>query len=92
MNTSQLIAQTPSGPVDVGEWVLDRLRVYDQVPPEDLQLTAPLTELGLDSIYVMTLCGDIEDTFELEVDPTWIAEFETLGAFVEGLVAKIESS
>jgi acyl carrier protein len=77
---------------DVAEWLIGRIRFYDQVDAADVTLAAPLTELGLDSIYVMTLCGDIEDTYGLAIDPTFFAEYTTLGEVADALSARIASA
>ena len=77
---------------DVAEWLIGRIRFYDQVDAADVTLEAPLTELGLGSIYVMTLCGDIEDTYGLAIDPTFFAEYSTLGEVADALSARIASA
>ena len=73
-------------------WLIDRITFYDQVDAEEVTLDAPLAELGLDSIYVMTLCGDIEDTYGVAIDPTFFADFATLGALADGLTARVDEA
>jgi len=84
---------SPSGTADspTAQWLVDRITFYDQVEAAAISLDAPLTELGLDSIYAMTLCGDIEDTYGLEIDPTFLAEFATLRELAAGLDARLSS-
>jgi acyl carrier protein len=84
--------QTESRPQSTGDWLIDRIRVYDQVDPQQVTLDAPLTDLGLDSIYVMTLCGDIEDTYGLSIDPTFFADLETLGDAARALDERIATT
>ena len=86
-------AQTVQPPQsDVAAWLVDRIRFYDQVDADEVTLDAPVAELGLDSIYVMTLCGDIEDTYDIAIDPTFFAEFSTLGEIADALTARIATS
>ncbi len=33
----------------------------------------------------MTLCGDIEDAYGVAIDPTFFADFATLGDLADGL-------
>lgn len=40
-----------------------------------------LIDLGLQSIDAVLLCGEIEDRFQIELDPATIFEHETLGSF-----------
>lgn len=77
---------------DLAQWLVDRIRFYGQVEPETVTLDAPLAELGLDSIYVLTLCGDIEDTYGYAIDPTFFAEYTTLGELAEGLAPKLPAA
>ncbi|MET0641869.1 MAG: acyl carrier protein [Jiangellaceae bacterium] len=86
--TSESAAAVSESPVAL--WLIDRIRFYDQVDAETITLDAPLTDLGLDSIYVLTLCGDIEDTYGLAIDPTFFADYATLGELADGLSARID--
>ena len=45
----------------------------------------PLAELGLDSVYALTLCGDIEDEYGLDVDPTIVWDYPTIRELAEGI-------
>ena len=93
MSEQSTPAQTaPASQAEVGEWLLERIRFYDQVDAAEVTLDAPVSEVGLDSIYVMTLCGDIEDTYDLEIDPSFFAEFATLGEVVGALTARITAA
>ncbi|MCS5735605.1 acyl carrier protein [Herbiconiux daphne] len=92
MSQASSSPQTESTPQSTGDWLIERIRLYNQVDAEEVTLDAPLTELGLDSIYVMTLCGDIEDTYGLSIDPTFFAEFETLGQVATALDERIASA
>lgn len=76
----------------IGQWLIDRIRFYDQVDADAITLDAPLSELGLDSIYVMTLSGDIEDTYGIDVDPTLFAEVDTLGEVARELSARVSAT
>jgi len=76
----------------IAQWLIGRIRFYGQVEDEAVTLDAPLTELGLDSIYVMTLCGDIEDTYEISADPTLFAGLETLGDVAGEVSARVSSA
>ena len=80
-----------SDQASVADWLIDRIRAYDQVDPETVHLDSPLSELGLDSIYVLTLCGDIEDTYAVQIDPPFLAAFDTVRELAVGLSARIDS-
>jgi acyl carrier protein len=40
----------------------------------------------------MTLCGDIEDTYEITVDPTFLADLTTLGDVSRELSARVSAT
>lgn len=92
---SDLTAHQASSATDespLASWLIERIRFYDQADPETVTLDAPLTELGLDSIYVLTLCGDIEDTYGVAIDPAFLAGFGTLRDLAGALSARIGSA
>ena len=82
----------PGSHDEVGAWLIDRIRFYDQVDAADVTLDAPVADLGLDSIYVMTLCGDIEDAYDVTIDPDFFADFATLGEVAGALTARIAAA
>ncbi|QKJ20295.1 acyl carrier protein [Microbacterium hominis] len=70
---------------EVEEWLTGRVLAYGKVAADSFTVDTPLTELGLDSVYALTLCGDIEDEFELEVDPTIVWDYPTIRELAEGI-------
>jgi acyl carrier protein len=42
-------------------------------------------ELGLDSVYAMTLSGDVEERFDIEVEPTMAWDHPTVNALARHL-------
>jgi acyl carrier protein len=67
------------------EWLRERVAAYGDVSAEDIDVDAQLTDLGLDSVYALTLCGDIEDTFNIDMDPSVIWDHETIRALADAL-------
>lgn len=59
-------------------WLRDRVATYGEVDPGAFTEDTPLTDLGFSSVYALTLCGDIEDTFGLDVEPTVVWENPTI--------------
>lgn len=71
----------------VRSWLVERVADYLRCPAEEVDADAPLTEYGLDSVYAFALCGDIEETFGLTVEPTLLWEADSLAAVAAELVA-----
>lgn len=68
-------------------WLLDRLAVYLRRPAEGIDPTVPLAEYGMDSVCALSLCGDLEDVFGLEVEPTLLWDHPTVDSLVRHLAA-----
>ncbi|MBV6701503.1 acyl carrier protein [Kitasatospora aureofaciens] len=66
-------------------WLLDRIALYLKRPAESIDPTVPLAEYGLDSVCALSLCGDLEDEFGLEVEPILLWDHPT----VESLTAHL---
>ncbi|MDX3638443.1 acyl carrier protein [Streptomyces sp. MB09-02B] len=67
-------------------WLTQRVREYIPSDAVDVQTGVPLQNYGLDSVYVLTLCGDIEDYLEIEVEATILWDYPTIDALAEALM------
>lgn len=67
------------------DWLKERVAAYGDVSAADVDVDAQLTDLGLDSVYALTLCGDIEDTFNIDMDPSVIWDHDTIRALADAL-------
>jgi len=77
--TTQLIS------TDIEQWLTGRVLAYGKVAPDSFTVDTQLAELGLDSVYALTLCGDIEDEYGLDVDPTIVWDHPTIRELAEGI-------
>lgn len=67
-------------------WLIERIACY---LPELADRIGPETDLvgqGLDSVYAVSLCGEIEDAWQLIVEPTLVWDAETVGELAERIV------
>lgn len=74
-------------PAHVEQWLTGRVVAYGKVAPDSFTPDTPLSELGLDSVYALTLCGDIEDEYQLDVDPTIVWDYPTIRELAGGISA-----
>jgi acyl carrier protein len=72
--------------VTLQAWLTARVATYVQRAPEQIQPDVPLTEYGLDSVYALTLSGDIEDHLGISVDPTVMWDHPTINALTQALL------
>lgn len=59
----------------------------------DMEITAEsvLTDLGLQSIEAVLLSGEIEDKFQVEIDPADIFAHDTLDSFVREISERLKA-
>ena len=67
-------------------WLTDRVATYVRLTPEEIKPNVPLPEYGLDSVYALTLVGDIEDYLNLSIEPTLMWDHPTIEALAKGLL------
>ncbi|KQY31396.1 MULTISPECIES: acyl carrier protein [Nocardia] len=73
----------------VQDWLIDRVADYTERAPHQVDPTIPLAELGMDSVSAVALCGEIEDRWMLDIDPTLVFEYPTIAAIATYLTAEI---
>ncbi|QBI52619.1 acyl carrier protein [Streptomonospora litoralis] len=77
-------ASTPSTD-DLSAWLSGCVAKYARLRPDQIEADRPLTDYGLDSVNVFVLCGDIEDRFGIEIEPTSAWDYPTVQAFADHL-------
>jgi acyl carrier protein len=73
----------------VREWLVGTIAGYLEMNPAELDPERPFAEIGLDSVYALTLSADIEDTFGLEVEPTMAWDYPTAAVLADGIHAQL---
>jgi acyl carrier protein len=63
-------------------WMIERVAEYLERPPEQIEPDVSLASYGMDSLYALVLCGDIEDHLGITVDPTLAWDHPTIDAIV----------
>ncbi|MGW4895985.1 acyl carrier protein [Kitasatospora sp. NPDC004240] len=68
-------------------WLTERVAFYLEIPAEQIRPDVKLVEYGLESVYALALCGDAEDEFEIELEPTLAWDYPSIEA-LSGLLAE----
>jgi acyl carrier protein len=82
-------------PEDTGDaesmctWLTGRVAAYLGKSPADLDPRLPLAEYGLDSVYAVSLSGDIEAHLGVEVEPTLAWDYPTIDAIARYLCDEV---
>jgi acyl carrier protein len=64
-------------------WLTTQLASYLEVSTTAVNPMVPLAEMGVDSVHAISLVGDIEMQFDIDVDPTLIFDYPTLARIAE---------
>ncbi|CAL9617897.1 acyl carrier protein [Streptomyces sp. NPDC057245] len=70
----------------MSSWLADRIALYLKRTPSEIVPTVPLAEYGLDSVAALSLCGDIEEDFDLVLEPTVAWDYPTVEALAGHIV------
>ena len=70
-------------------WLVERVAIYLQREPEEIDPGEPLAAYGLDSVAALSLCGDVEEDFDLILDPTASWDYPTATAFAEHIAREL---
>jgi acyl carrier protein len=71
------------------DWLIARIAVYLRRDPREIDPTEPLASYGLDSVAALSLCGDVEEDFDLVLDPTAAWDYPTAATFAEHVLDRL---
>lgn len=70
-------------------WLTARLAAALEVSTANVDPLLPLTEMGVDSVHAVSLAGEIEAHFGIDVDPTLTFDYPTLSHIAEFIGSQI---
>lgn len=73
-------------------WLTQRVAEYAEQAPDQIRPDVSLAEYGLDSMYALMLCGDIEDHLGIAVDPTVAWDYSTIDALTGYLDGELDQA
>ncbi|MGH3168338.1 MAG: acyl carrier protein [Trebonia sp.] len=71
---------------NVRTWLITRIAHYLHESVESIDPGTPFAEFGLDSVCAFTLCGEIEETLAVNVEPAVIWNVENLSDLTDHIV------
>ena len=86
------VTQPAPTPEVLFEWIRARVAYYIERDPDDIDPDTKLVGYGLDSVYALAICGDLEDEFGLVVDATLAWDYPTVNAIVDYLSEVVTAS
>ena len=79
-------------PESIELWLTNLVARHIERSPMEIDRDVPLSEYGLDSVYVLALCADIEDHWSVSVEPTLMWDYPTIAGFGNALSELINES
>lgn len=73
-------------------WLTSVVASYLEVPATSISPDVPLAEIGFDSVHAVSLAGEIEDKYDIDVEPTLIFDYPTLAQIAEFIETESETS
>ncbi|MEU4830921.1 acyl carrier protein [Streptosporangium sp. NPDC023615] len=73
-------------------WLTARVASYVGRPPGEIDPLVPIARYGMDSVYSLGLCGDIEAEYGLQVEPTLTWEHPTVAAIADHLLGRLSAN
>lgn len=77
---------------ELEKFITAKVAHYLQTTEDAIDPELSLTEYGLDSLYAVSLCGDIEDAFHTSVPLTLIWDYDTVRSLAAAVSANLEES
>ena len=77
---------------EVVDFLTTGIAKFTQQHPTAIRPDSVLVDLGLQSIDAVLLSGEVEDHFQIELDPATIFEHETLESFALDITTRLGGS
>lgn len=65
-------------PAAISEWLTEQIAGYLGIEPTEIESDVALAQYGLDSVFALGICGDIEERFDITVEPTLAWDYPTV--------------
>jgi acyl carrier protein len=69
----------------VATWLQEQIGAYLQQPPHSIEVHRPLLEYGIDSVFAIGLCCDLEVWLGVPIEPTLLWDYPTINSIVSHL-------
>lgn len=76
----------------VTDFLRRRVSERTRVPADEIEESTNLVDIGLESVDAVLICGEIEDEYRIEVEPSLMFEFQTLGEVVAAVMASFDAA
>ena len=74
----------------VVDWLTDRVAAYLNTEPAAIATDSSIGDYGMDSVFALTLCADLEYEFGIVVEPTLAWDYPTIDAMAAYLTEELK--
>jgi acyl carrier protein len=74
---------------DIRSWLVERIASYLDCSPASVELDADLVRYGFDSVQALSVSGDFEDTFGVEVPAALLLDTSTVREIADRVYALV---
>jgi acyl carrier protein len=78
--------------VRITDFILDRLSAQTHQPKENIDIQLPLANYGVDSIHALSLCAELEEWLNIEIEPTIAWDYPTIAQMAEFLESEVTAA
>ncbi|MBO0864231.1 MAG: acyl carrier protein [Mycobacterium sp.] len=71
------------------DWLTNRVAAYVNTAPAAIATDAAINDYGMDSVFALTLCSDLEYEFGIIAEPTLAWDYPTIDAMAGYLTEEL---
>ena len=86
-NTSKDAQKEPMTATQIQNWLVKYLAEELEITPDEVDVTIPFDDYGLDSYTAVGISGDLEDWLGCKLDPTLLYDYPTIKTLSQHLAS-----
>jgi acyl carrier protein len=80
----------PPTAAEIQSWIASYLAELLEIEPDEVNVTIPFDQYGLDSSAAVGMTGDLEDWLGSKIDPTLLYDYPTIEALARHLAEEFK--
>jgi acyl carrier protein len=77
---------------EIQAWITSYLAQLLEIDPDEIDITIPFDQYGLDSSAAVGMTGDLEDWIGSKIDPTLLYDYPTINTLVQHLAEELKTT
>lgn len=90
-NVKEDARKEPPSAAEIQAWIASYLAQLLEIDPDEVDVTIPFDQYGLDSSAAVGMTGDLEDWVERKIDPTLLYDYPTIEALAQHLAEEFNA-